>query len=187
MKGSIFVSTDAQWMQHALDLARVAFKAGEVPIGALIVKNDEVLAEAYNVRQGSKNPLDHAEIRALKEAAEKIGDWRLTGCTLYVTLEPCPMCLGALFQARIDRLVFGCADPKRKENEIFPTLLSQPSVLNFNNHNLAVTSGVLAENCSQILKDFFKMNREKTHDEKSEISEIIVSSQGGSCGFPDEF
>src|SRR5688572_28978876 len=102
-----------QSMKAALAEAKAAFDAGEVPIGAVLVKNGTTLARAHNTREQSKNPLHHAEIQVLEEAARILGDWRLTDCELYVTVEPCPMCLGALFQARVGKLFFGCYDDKR--------------------------------------------------------------------------
>lgn len=144
-------------MQQALLEAQKAASAGEVPIGAVLVCGGEIIGRAHNRRETSLNPLDHAEMHLLKQAAANKGDWRLNDCALYVTLEPCPMCLGALFQARVGRLVFGCHDPKRKKAGLFPSLANIPSshTLRFNNHVLTVEGGVLETACSQILRGFF--------------------------------
>jgi tRNA(adenine34) deaminase len=152
-------------MQEALHEAKLAFDAGEIPIGAVIVRQDQIIARAHNTRQQSRNPLHHAEIIVLEEAAKQIGDWRLNDCTLYVTLEPCPMCLGALFQARVGKLFFGCHDDKRDVttfkndlHRIFPNL-KDTSELSSNNHSLAISGGILEIQCSKILKDFFASKR----------------------------
>lgn len=150
-------------MQEALAQAAQAEKAGEIPIGAVLVRHGVVLAAAHNTREQDKNPLEHAEIVALRLAAKAIGDWRLTDCTLYVTMEPCPMCLGALFQARVGRLVYGASDDKRLQETPDLLLASLSSrgtqSLTSNNHTLQITGGVLATECAQILKDFFAARR----------------------------
>ncbi len=147
-------------MKLALEEAHRAMIDGEIPIGAVLVADGKVIARAHNKREHSKNPLQHAEMCLLQESGQQTGDWRLAGTTLYVTLEPCPMCLGALFQARVEHLVFGCLDPKREEDNFFPSLKNFQT-LKANNHFLNVTGGVLAEECSQLLKDFFRQRREK--------------------------
>lgn len=164
---------DTDAMKLAIAEAQKAFDAGEAPIGALIIKNDEIISVAHNIRQDSRSPFDHAEILVLKSAAKQLGDWRLSGMTLYVTLEPCPMCLGALFQSRVDRLVFGCCDPKRTIDNFFPSLKDKKDI-NANNHNLAITGGILEEECAKLLKDFFRQGRER-------------KKVGGCCGFPNDF
>lgn len=153
------------FIQKSLELAKFASAAGEIPVGALLVKDGKVLAEAFNTREDSGSPLDHAEIRVLQEAASKLGDWRLSGCTLYVSLEPCPMCLGALMQARVAELVFGAFDPKRAGNSHFPSFRNEisdpesPVIVESNNHKLKVWGGIMAEEAGQLLKDFFREKR----------------------------
>ena len=148
---------DTDWMQVALEEAKKAVAADEVPIGAVLVRDSVVLSRAFNIREKSHNPLHHAEILVLEEAAKQIGDWRLEGCTLYVTLEPCPMCLGALLQARVPRLVYGCADPKR-EKSTFPSI-ARKNEISGNSHVVKITGGILEEECSTQLKNFFKSIR----------------------------
>lgn len=157
---------DDHFMKVALEEARRAMIDGEIPIGAVIVADGKVIARAHNRRESSKNPLEHAEMCLLQESGRQTGDWRLAGTTLYVTLEPCPMCLGALFQARVERLVFGCGDPKREGDKYFPSLVGAIHLqkIQSNNHTLSITGGILKEECSQLLKDFFKRCREKQED-----------------------
>jgi len=156
--------TDLDAMALALDQAKLAACLGEVPIGAILVRGEQILAQTHNTREQTKNPLHHAEIQALEIAAKAQGDWRLNDCTLYVTLEPCPMCLGALFQARMARLVFGCFDEKREREflpgkNIIPNLRGLES-LTSNNHTLTITGGVIADECAQNLRDFFAERRQ---------------------------
>lgn len=148
------------FMQMAVDQAQHAFDQGETPIGCVIVENDQVVARAFNTREHDKSPLAHAEIKALLLATQNKDDWRLTDATIYVTLEPCPMCLGAILQARVKNLVFGCADEKRQiaMNTVFPSLKNK-SQLTDNNHTLNITGGILAETASQLIRDFFKKRR----------------------------
>lgn len=156
-------ANDEKWMREALDEATKGYECGEIPIGAVLVQNDQIIARNFNQREKTKNPLHHAEILVLEEGAKKIGTWRLSEVTLYVTLEPCPMCLGALLQARVGRLVYGCLDPKRFQesgNFSFPTLKDHLS-LSGNNHTVTISGPVLEEDCSQILKKFFKERRKK--------------------------
>lgn len=143
------------WMRLALKQAEAALEKDEVPIGAVIVKDGEILALACNEKETDNDPTAHAEILAIKRAAKKTGSWRLTDATLYVTLEPCPMCAGAIIQARIKRLVFGALDPKGG---------AAGSVLNvFDdklwNHKVEVISGILEEECAEVLKGFFRNKR----------------------------
>lgn len=147
-----------RYMQAALEQAQKACDSGEVPIGAVIVSNNEIIAKAYNTCETDKSPLQHAELKALHQAAQSKNNWRLNDCDLYVTLEPCPMCLGALFQARIQNLFIGCFDHKRAASPHFPSLKGQAKLTD-NNHNLEIHSGILESECSQILKDFFKSRR----------------------------
>lgn len=147
------------YMKQALIEAEYAAKKGEVPIGAVLLRNGEIMTRAHNTREESKNPLAHAEMLLLQQAGQKASNWRLKDTTLYVTVEPCPMCLGALFQARVKRLVFGCLDPKRGGDDPFPSLASRTR-LKANNHELSVQGGILAEECSLLLKNFFNEKRE---------------------------
>ncbi len=142
-------------MRMAVDAAGVAEENGDVPIGAVIVYEGRVIAKAYNQREQLKDPTAHAEIIALTQAAAALGMWRLHGCTIYVTLEPCPMCAGALVQARVDRLVYGCTDPKAGACGSLYDICRDDRL----NHRLAVTAGVLAEDCAALLQDFFRQRR----------------------------
>lgn len=150
-------------MERALELAQTAAQQGEIPVGALIVHDGGIIAEAFNTREVDGNPLHHAEIKVLQTAAAHLQNWRLTDCVLYVTLEPCPMCLGALLQARVTSVVFGAADSKRQAGDYFPSLGSSPQspkTIFANNHNLQVIGGVLAEEASLLLKQFFQKKRQ---------------------------
>jgi len=142
---------DELYMAMALEQARLAAAEGEVPIGAVIVCDGAVVAHARNARETAADPTAHAEMIAVREAAERLGRWRLTGCTLYVTLEPCAMCAGALVNARVDRLVYGAADPKAGAVGTLYDLSSDSRL----NHRFEVSSGVLADECGQVLKEFF--------------------------------
>ncbi len=141
-------------MQIALKQAKKAYKKGEVPIGCVIVHNQKVIAKAFNKRETMKNALLHAEICAIQKASRRLFGWRLTGCTLYVTLEPCPMCAGAIINARIPRVVFGAFDPKAG---CFGSMHDFSK--DMFNHTPEITSGVLLESCAGILKEFFKNKR----------------------------
>lgn len=146
------------YIQQALRLAREAEAIGEVPVGAVIVAPDgRVVASAYNQREQLRDPTAHAEMIAITQAAEALGGWRLEGCTLYVTLEPCPMCAGAILQARIPTVVYGAQDPKAGAAESLFTMLSDPRL----NHRCEVVSGVLADDCGEILTNFFRARRGK--------------------------
>ena len=138
-------------MRVALAEAAAASLLGDVPIGAVVVRSGQVIARAQNRRERDRDPTAHAEMLALREAARHIGDWRLTGCTLYVTLEPCAMCAGALVQARIPRLVFGAADPKAGAAGSVVDLLRQPR----GTHTVEVTGGVCEAESSDLLRQFF--------------------------------
>ena len=142
-------------MREALETARQGAARGEVPVGAIIIRNDVELARAHNLREQTNDPTAHAELIAIREASRKIGDWRLIDTTLYVTLEPCPMCAGAIVLARIPRLVFAAPDPKSGAAGTLFNLL-QNSCLN---HQVDVTSGVLEEASSSLLKSFFQSRR----------------------------
>jgi len=149
--------TDLEAMESALTEARLAAEAGEVPIGAVVVREGGVLGRGHNRRETDGDPLAHAEILAIRQAARAVGGWRLTGCTLYVTLEPCAMCAGALVAARIDRLVYGPADPKAGFCGTLGNLVQDPRL----NHRLEVAQGVLAEECAGLLRGFFADLRRK--------------------------
>ncbi len=143
------------YMKQALGLALRAAEAGEVPVGALVVCNGQVIAEAWNQKEASGIPTHHAEILALEAAASRLGRWRLSDCDLYVTLEPCPMCAGALVQARVRRVVYGTVDPKAGAAKSLYQILTDPRL----NHRCEVEEGVLRDECAQVLKDFFKSRR----------------------------
>ena len=153
----MITENDHVFMRHALALATRAAAAGEVPVGALIVCENIVIAEAYNERETRPSALAHAELNALAAACAHLQRWRLTGCTLYVTLEPCVMCAGALVQARVDRVVYGARDPKAGAVESLYQVLSDPRL----NHRPVVDGGVLAEECGVILSEFFRARRAK--------------------------
>ena len=148
---------DAELMTMAIDQAQIAWDNGDVPIGAVIVYKNKIIAKAYNERHQLNDPTAHAEIIALTQAASFIGNWRLHGCTIYVTLEPCSMCAGALVLARVDRLVYGCKDPKAGACGSLYNIVQDERL----NHRLDVTSGILAGRCSEQLQDFFRIRREQ--------------------------
>jgi tRNA(adenine34) deaminase len=144
-------------MGKALAQAGRAAKLGEVPIGAVLVSDGKVIGRGCNRREGKNDPSAHAEMIAIRQAARQLGAWRLTGTTLYVTLEPCPMCMGAIILARIERLVFGCYDPKAGAAGSLYDLAADTRF----NHRVAVSAGVKAQECSAILSDFFKDLRQR--------------------------
>src|SRR5690625_3581225 len=148
---------DESYMAVAIEEAKKALTMNEVPIGACIVYEGEVIATGYNVRETSQHTLSHAELMAIQVANEKIGSWRLEDCTLYVTLEPCPMCAGAIIQSRMKRVVFGAFDPKAGCAGTLMNFLEDERF----NHTVEVTSGALEEDCATLLKDFFKDLRGK--------------------------
>ena len=148
-------ATDTQYMRRALALATEAAARGEVPVGALIVHEGRIIAEAYNERETKPSALAHAELTAVARACAALGRWRLTGCTLYVTLEPCVMCAGALVQARVDRVVYGARDRKAGAVESLYEVLSDVRL----NHRPELTGGVLADECGAVLKAFFRARR----------------------------
>jgi len=147
----LIIRDDDYWMGIALREARKAADRGEVPIGALVVKDNVILGRGYNLREASRDPVAHAEIIAIRKAAKKEVSWRLTGATIYVTLEPCIMCMGAMLLARIDRVVFGCHDPKGGAAGSLYDLSDDHRL----NHRIKVSSAVREEECSAILSDFF--------------------------------
>ena len=157
---------DERYMRQAIDAACVAEENGDVPIGAVIVHQDRVIGRGWNQREQLQDPTAHAEIIALTQAAAALESWRLHGATIYVTLEPCPMCAGALVLARLDRLVFGCADAKAGACGSLYDIVRDDRL----NHRLEVTPGVLADDCARLLQDFFRPRRrnngETAEDEK---------------------
>lgn len=153
MKGTRF--SDDEFMRLALQQAEIAASYGETPVGAVIVYDGGIVAQGYNRRETWHDPTAHAEVIAIRRAAKVLGRWRLTGCTLYVTLEPCPMCAGALVLARLDRLVYGAPDPKSGAVDSLYRIPTDPRL----NHRLDVTGGVLQEECAQLLQNFFRRLR----------------------------
>jgi tRNA(adenine34) deaminase len=151
--------THKVWMDRALAQARLAVDHDDVPVGAVVVRGGEVVAEARNRREVDADPTAHAEILALRAAARALGSWRLDGCTLYVTLEPCSMCAGALVLARLPALVFGATDPKAGAVGSLYDIAREPRL----NHQVHVESGILAEDCGQILKRFFAARRSPSY------------------------
>jgi tRNA(adenine34) deaminase len=149
---------DSEFMGLALDLAREAGAAGEVPVGALIVWGGEVVGRGFNQPVGRHDPTAHAEIMALRDAATHLGNYRLPGCSLYVTLEPCAMCAGAIMHARIDRVVFGARDPKTGAAGSVIDLFAESRL----NHHATIVGGVLAEECGSLLSSFFGARRGRT-------------------------
>ena len=145
----------ARWMYEALEMARQAFEEGEVPIGAVIVHHDRMIGAAGNQREQLNDPTAHAEIIAITQAAEAIGSWRLLDCTLYCTLEPCPMCAGAIVQARIPQVVYGATDPKAGACHTLYQITNDARL----NHRAVVIGGVLQEECRGILQEFFAQQR----------------------------
>lgn len=143
-------------MLKAIDLARKAQETDDVPVGAIVVKNGEILGEGYNKREAEGDPTAHAEIVAIRQAAERLGSWRLDGCELYVTLEPCPMCTGAIINSRIETLVFGAYDKKAGSatNESVTNLFNLPY-----NHIPTVYGGICEKECAELLTEFFKKRR----------------------------
>lgn len=150
-------------MQEAIQEAKKAEQLGEVPIGAVIVWKDEIIARSYNLRETSQNAVTHAEILAIQEACKVIGSWRLEETTLYVTLEPCPMCSGAILQSRIPRVVYGAKDLKAGCVHSLYTLLNDARF----NHQCEVTSGILEEQCGELLTNFFKNLRKLKKKQKN--------------------
>ena len=153
-----------KYMKEAIRQARKAYALGEVPIGCVIVYEGKIIGRGYNRRNTDKNTLAHAEITAINKASKKMGDWRLEGCTLYVTLEPCQMCSGAIVQARIDEVVMGSMNPKAGCGGYILNILEMPEF----NHQVKVTRGVLEKECSRMLTDFFKELRVSNKLEKEQ-------------------
>lgn len=146
---------DRRFMRAAIEAAKIAEENGDVPIGAVIVYKNQIIGKAYNQRQQLQDPTAHAEIIALTQAAAFMESWRLNGCTMYVTLEPCPMCAGALVLARMERLVYGCDDPKAGACKSLYNIVQDERL----NHRVEVTTGVLSDECTELLQQFFQKRR----------------------------
>lgn len=157
------MSPEEKYMKEAIKQAKKAAALGDVPIGCVIEYEGKIIGRGYNRRMADKTVLAHAEILAMRKACKKMGDWRLEGCTMYITLEPCPMCAGAIVQARIPRVVIGSMNPKAGCAGSVLDLLHQPGF----NHQVELTSGVLGEECSQMLTSFFKELRKKKKVEET--------------------
>lgn len=156
------MTDDEKYMKEAIKQARKAYALGEVPIGCVIVYEGKIIGRGYNRRKTDKNTLAHAEIAAIHKASKAIGDWRLEECTLYVTLEPCQMCSGAIVQARIPKVVMACMNPKAGCAGSILNILDMPQF----NHQVDITRGVLEEECSRMLKEFFQELRARNKKEK---------------------
>lgn len=150
---------DGAFMNLAIEEAKKALKTGDVPVGAVVVRQGRVVSLAHNTREYLKDATAHAEINAIREACELLGTWRLEDCTLYVTLEPCPMCMGAAINSRIQRIVFGAKDSKAGACGSLVNLVSYPF-----NHKPEVVDGVLSEKCSELLREFFAQKRKRRSD-----------------------
>lgn len=170
------MNRDIKYMRAAVREAQKAYALGEVPIGCVIVYQDKIIGRGYNRRNTDKSTLAHAEITAIRKASKKMGDWRLEDCTLYVTLEPCQMCAGAIVQARIKRVVMACMNPKAGCAGSILNVLDMPQF----NHQVEITQGVLEEECSLMLTGFFKelRIRNKLEKEAGQVQEQICE-QGG--------
>ena len=152
------MNSDEKFMHLALEQAKLAYQIGEVPVGAVVVKDGEIVGTGYNRRETDKNAVAHAELLAIDDACKRLGGWRLWECELYVTLEPCPMCAGAIINSRIKRLIYGASDKKAGSVESVVRMFDLPY-----NHKPPYTAGVLEEECSQILKSFFKEMRSRKY------------------------
>ena len=164
------MTTDEKYMKEALRQAKKAAALGEVPIGCVIVYEDKIIGRGYNRRNTDKSTLSHAEITAIRKASRVIGDWRLEDCTLYVTLEPCQMCSGAIIQARIPRVVMGCRNPKAGCGGSVLNILQEPAF----NHQAQITEGILGKECSKMLTDFFKELRIRNKKEREEARMLTL-------------
>lgn len=156
------IKNDEYWMRLALKMAKKAAVFGEVPVGAVIIKDNQLVAKAFNRRETWKTPIGHAEVIAIQRASQKLGSWRLNDCTLYVTLEPCVMCSGAIVQSRVDRLVYGATDPKGGAVDSLYQVVSDQRL----NHRCVVESGLLKDQSQKILQEFFRSLRERNKNSK---------------------
>ncbi len=159
------LTEEERYMREAVKQAKKAYALGEVPIGCVIVYEGKIIGRGYNRRNTDKNTLAHAEITAIRKASKVIGDWRLEGCTMYVTLEPCQMCAGAIVQARISKVVMACMNPKAGCAGSVLNILDMPAF----NHQVEIVRGILEEECSQMLKVFFKELRVRNKAEKDRL------------------
>ena len=166
-KGKEKLTDQERFMKEAIRQAKKARALEEVPIGCVIVHEGKIIARGYNRRNTDKNTLSHAELNAIRKASKKLGDWRLEGCTMYVTLEPCPMCAGAIVQARIPKVVIGCMNPKAGCAGSVLDMLHEDGF----NHQVETEVGLCGDECSQMLKDFFKALREEGKRKKLEQAE----------------
>ena len=169
-----------KYMKAAIAQARKAYKLGGVPIGCVIVYEDKIIGRGYNRRNTDKNTLCHAEITAIRKASKVMGDWRLEGCTMYVTLEPCQMCAGAIVQSRMDHVVIGCMNPKAGCAGSILNILQMDAF----NHQVEITRGVLEEKCSIMLKEFFAELRVRNKKEKElrRAQEALFGADAGDQG-----
>ena len=164
------MTLEEKYMKAAIREAKKAAAINEVPIGCIIVHQDKVIARGYNRRSVDKNVLSHAEIIAIRKACKKMGDWRLEDCTMYVTLEPCPMCAGAIVQARIPKVIMGCRNPKAGCAGSVLDILHQSGL----NHQVETETGILEEECSKLLKNFFKTLRQTKEMARKLYSEDVL-------------
>ncbi len=153
------MNRDEKYMSRALELARIAAEKGDVPVGAVIVKGDSIISETCNLRENGGGATAHAELLAIEEVSSRLGSWRLSGCELYVTLEPCPMCAGAIINGRIDRVIFGAKDPRMGAFGSVIDLNSYPL-----GHKPKITSAVMEKECTELLTDFFKKRRKDVEE-----------------------
>lgn len=167
MEEKELLKTDEKYMRAAIKQAQKAYALNETPIGCVIVYDGKIIGRGYNRRNTDKNPLAHAEIAAIKKASRKMGDWRLEGCTMYVTLEPCQMCAGAIIQSRMPRVVVGCMNPKAG---CAGSVLNLLQVKEFN-HQAELMTGVLEEECSALMTGFFRELREKKKKARADAAE----------------
>ena len=168
------MQTHEAYMQLALAEARQAAALGEIPIGAVLVHAGEVIARAHNMRETWQDGTAHAEIIVIQEACKRLGRWRLSGCSLYVTVEPCPMCSGAIVNSRIDTVVYGCPDVKAGGAESIFNIITNPNL----NHTATVISGICEEECAQVMKNFFKRRREENKAKKQQQKECCCGKEG---------
>ena len=170
------MTEDERYMKEAIRQARKAEALDEVPIGCVIVYDGRIIARGYNRRNTDKNTLSHAELNAIRKASRKLGDWRLEGCTMYITLEPCQMCAGAIVQARVTRVVIGSRNPKAGCAGSVLNLLQMAEF----NHQVELTEGVLTEECSNMLSEFFRNLRVRKKQEKEERANLEAETEKNS-------
>lgn len=151
------MTKDEFYMGKAIEEAKIAAAVGEIPVGAVVIYQKKAIARAYNLRETLPCATAHAELLAIEKACRALGRWRLTGCTLYVTVEPCPMCAGAIVNSRLDRIVYGCDDPKGGAVRSLFQIVDNPAL----NHRVEVTAGIRADECAAIMRDFFRNRRQK--------------------------